>query len=568
MKLEDIKLVSRAIEFMYYGVDITSVTDFSQFYNSVTKKFQQRTSPNVKHVTVFYDQECTDFMEHVYGPYIIRTGTNSATCIRSEEHLTPEEKEVIIKVNKDMLLQTMSILYKNSVTSFSGYTVEQFDMELLKELEEEAKNWDYSVKRSCKMMDTLTKENIRQNLEVMLTMCNYPDKVCKQVIEAFDTDDEESFGKLKDFTNYKIIDNRMYIPLNKMDKMFIGSCSEITDNVKETDYIVISRNPYDFFFCSWGSAIQTCFSLNSPHMGGYGMYPFSANKGCFLIYGTHGRGTETAVISGKKWKCPHMSWRCWGWLDTNGYIRLDRLYPVLNDGSYDFDKPYKKFYNLLEKFFHYRFDDNHDSMRVELEYDTQYQDFFNEHSLYCYLDSINTSGYYCGVCHGYRDFTGRNKPRKTPLDMLKNIKEVDKNFRYTTNYFINSLGVLAVQKTCPITQILIPDSMEKSFYSKFFKEAINGLIVVSYCDGYIKLDDSSFKRITGKFAIDTGADSRLYSDWAATGALIATPMWSTVKYPLKPLKEWIKQHIAEAPCDNILLRVIEEDRVQYIKYRK
>ena len=568
MKIEDIKLVTRAIEFMYYGVDINTVNDFSQFYNTSTHKFQTRTSPNVKHVTLMFDDECLEFMSHCYGAYAIRAGTNKTTFIRSAEYLSPEEAETVVKVDLEMLKQTMTILYRKDITRFEGIPVESFNEELVQELNKEDAEWDYSKKVHCKMMDTLTRDNTRQNLEVMLTMSDYNSEVARKVIEVFETDDVESFKNIKGYEDFEIIDNRLYIPLNRKDKLLFTNNESLNDNVKDTNYIVVSRNPYDFFFCSWGSAIQSCFSLNSPHLGGYGMYPFSSNKGCFIIYGTHGRGTEVALISGKKWKCPHMSWRCWGWLDTHGKIRMDRLYPVLNDNR-DFDAAYRQTYPLFDKLFGYSFDDNHKCMTQPLMYTDDYETFINTYKLYFYPDSINRAAEYKGVCNGVRDFIGTNKPKKTLYDALRSIKEVDTGFKYTDRYFISPLGVLSALKICPVTQVPIPNSLDKSFYSKFFKEPVSGLVVMTYCDGHIKLDDSSVKTMTGYFTLQTervGAGNSEFS--SSSNVIVLTPKWSYNLYNLKVLKDWIKQNIKHLKTDCLLLRTIEEDRVQYIKYRR
>lgn len=581
MKLEDIKLVTKAIEFAYFGVDISTVKDFNMFYNTVTKKMQARTSHNVKHITVLYDDACVSFMQHYYGPYARRHSADKILFVKNETHLTPEETETVVGVNIKMLKEVMTALYRNDVTHFDGIPVADFDTELLKEMEEEAKNWKYNAKVSCKMIETLSKENTRQNLEVMLTVLEYPEEVSTAVLQQFDK--VETDFEIKGFEDFEIIDNRMYIPLNRIDKNLFSRCTSLNNNVRETDYIVISRNPYDFFFCSWGSAIQTCFSLNSPHIGGYGMYPFAVNKGCFIVYGTHGRGTETAVIDGKKWKCPHMSWRCWAWLDTDNRLRLDRLYPVLNcdDGNDNpYDDSYRDIYNgLFEKLFHYSFEDNHpdedeyedESTYICLKYADDYKNFLNKYSLYCYIDSLGEStGNYYGVCHGYRNFMGSYKPKTTPLDLLKRVKGVDKNFTYSAQYFINSVGILAKMKQCPITKLVIPDSMEKSFYSKYFKEPINSLLVVSFCDGHVKLDDTTIKNhSTGPIkVVHNEGDYYSHSSINTNNTITLSDKWSIKQTALKTFKDHLQQKIKDSPFDYILLRVIENDRVQYIKYRR
>ena len=65
------------------------------------------------------------------------------------------------------------------------------------------------------MMDTLSREAVRQNFEVLLTLFQYPEQVTENMFNQYNHDNTDfEIEALKDF---KIIDNRMYIPLSLFD---------------------------------------------------------------------------------------------------------------------------------------------------------------------------------------------------------------------------------------------------------------------------------------------------------------------------------------------------------------
>ena len=42
------------------------------------------------------------------------------------------------------------------------------------------------------------------------------------------------------------------------------------------------------------------------------MFTMCTLPGHFLVYGTDGKSNQCAIINGKKWEVPHMTFRSWG----------------------------------------------------------------------------------------------------------------------------------------------------------------------------------------------------------------------------------------------------------------
>jgi hypothetical protein len=570
ISVPDLKLVTQAIELLYHGVNIEEVTDFTQYYNPVTKKFQSKSSPNIKPLLINYNNDCMQVLQHYYGPFMVRVGPNSYDA-KYESSLSDEDKTLTrIDVTLDMLQQVMMTLINTKKTFFLGIPPSLYDPEYIERINKIRKEWNYTETRYCPMMDSLSNDSVRQNLEIMLTMSEYPLKLCKEVMEHFDSD--ETDFDIPAFKDFKVIDHRLYIPISPADQHDMSQeCEEMHHDLKDTKYIVISRNPYDFFFCSYGSAIQSCFSINSDHYGGYGMYPMASHKGCYLIYGTHGNGVKCNVINGKKWNVPHMYWRYWAWLGDDGQLYLDRPY-LANIDSHQYHKTFGK---LLSKFIgkeHKYFTNN---MAVTLKYGEDYADYFDKYDLKIYPDSVYFSAKkspvtYRGICYGNREFVGRKVPSTNLLSACRSIVDVSPAFHITDKPFIKN-GTLCVMKTCPITQVPIDENQEKSYYAKFYKESLNDLTVITFCDNRFRLLESSVftKRPTdfGGFLIDSSENGNSFSE-VRPKDIILTKAFSLGTTSLPVFKEKIKQLLNTASIHNVLLKVVDDNSVQYIKYRK
>ena len=570
ISVDDLKLVTQAIELLYHGVNIEEVTDFKQYYNPVTKKFQSKVSPNIKGLLIHYSDECLKIFNHYYGSYMVRIGPNTYNA-KYESGLTDDDKALTtVEVSVDMLKKVMMTLFNMKATMFSGINMSLYDPDFQERLSKIRREWDYKEVKHCPMMDTLTCDNVRQNLEVLLTMGEYPLDLCKKVLDQLDSDEDDF--EIDSLKGYKIIDHRLYIPISPadvydMEELLNGE--EMLKDIRDTKYIVISRNPYDYFFCSYGSAIQSCYSINSPHFGGHGMYTMSSMKGHYLVYGTHGNGIKCNVINGKKWNVPHMYWRCWAWLSEDNVLMLDRVYSGNNCG----DQFKKTFGLLIEKFIGHSYNWFNDYLTVDLKYGKDYAKWYKDYKLRTYPDSVRLDVNpvkYFGVCHGNRDYMGSKRSSTDIISACRNITEVSPTFHLTDKPYVKN-GVLCVMKTCPITQLPIDDAQEKSFYSKFYKEPLEDLTVVTFCDGCFKLTETSktskgCQDLNG-FYIYAEQNSNNFSELRPQDIILARSFSFGIT-SLPVFKEKIKQLLNKSTINNILLKVVDDNSVQYIKYRK
>lgn len=573
MTIDDIKLVCRAIEMAYHGVDIDKVTDFSQYYNPAKGKFQTKASPLTKPITIKLDKDVMDYIQAVFSDHVIRSGPTSA-FFSYEDALLESEKECILNVSLNVFKKTMCILFKNNITAFSGINPTSFDTEFAERIEKERTSFDYTATPDVSMMKSLSREAVKQNFEVLLSICQYPKKVAELMLKQYYEDDEDFL--IDAFKDFEIIDNRIYIPLSAYDintyqQNYTNNRLKIPHELGLTKYIVISRNPYDYYFCSYGSSIQSCFSLTSEYNGGYGMYPMCTQPGHFIVYGTDGKSNQCNIIDGKKWDVPHMTFRCWGWLGEDNELLCDRFYVGSGGDETDFRR---HFYPILEKHLNVSAERLRDNAS-NLKYPEVYNQYHKDYGLQVYLDSVdftNSRGKFRQY-GGIRGCIGRVKPAyKKMSDVLKTITTIPDTFKYSDNYAIVK-GVLTIAKKCPITGLLICEDESKSFYSKFYKEPVEDLTVVTYCDGMVWLSDTTLRK--NHQPANDDPIKVVPSNQTMVSKLDGKVLWLTQMATdpyhhtsLTVFKNTLKEIIQKSESvHNILLRVIEQDRVNYIKYR-
>lgn len=177
---------------------------------------------------------------------------------------------------------------------------------------------------------------------------------------------------------------------------------------------------------------------------------------------------------------------------------------------------------------------------------------------------------YRGVCHGNRDYMGSKRPSTDIISACRNITEVSPTFHLTDKPYVKN-GVLCIMKTCPITQLPIDDVQERSFYSKFYKEPLEDLTVVTFCDGCFKLTETSktskgCQDLNG-FYIYAEQNSNNFSELRPQDIILARAFSFGIT-SLPVFKEKIKQLLNKSTINNILLKVVDDNSVQYIKYRK
>lgn len=539
----------RAIELLHYGVDITKLDTLKQYWNIKEKKLQSRLSDNIGDFICQIDDDVANFIEWPLGKFFERRGQEFSAIV-------DETEPINCTVDLDTFKKVMTILKMKQWCRFGSVPVEKYDAEYEARMKKMKEEWNYHDTSEASMVQELSHDAVQDNLHCLLTLCGYGKEATKAILEQYDNSPKSfEIDALKD---YKVIDNRIYIKIPQFDRDFIDR------DTSDLKYLVISRNVYDYFFCSYGSEIQSCYSLTSSHYGFYGMVALSACKGNFIVYLTTGKPNKINLINGVKWSVPRMFTRSWAWLGEDGKLYLDRSYTGSSWSSYERDLR-KLIYSYL---------DNSDltyKLPQPLKYATDMVKWHSEHRFRFYPDSIKVADFkFYGVCAGDRTFVGRGEPFDTTMfNKLQAVNSVPKDFKYVSRYQIVD-GVISPLRICPITNLPLRADETISKYAKYFKEPVKRLAVLTYCDGWFKADCSSVDervyddgltidpKYTGACSRKDGITYKFFKNWTTT---CYNPI------PIKSFKESITGLVRNSSWDAVLVRYIEDDRVTYVKYR-
>ena len=563
--VNDYVSVARACELLYYGVDISQLDKLKQYYNPVTKQLQSRLSPNIPNFGVIFEQDVLDYWQWCLGQACYRDQAAFNTVFL--DAITAEDKPFYkITANLDMVKQVMTILKNKGFAQFDGFPIESYDSEYLERLAQLKKNWDRKSLEDCQdMITNLAHDNIKVNLHAMLACAEYPLELGNKILSTFNNPEKQSEIEL--FKDYEVIDNRIYIRVAPWEKeQLYSKHSSRSKYIDEIKYIVISRNPYDFFFCSYGSGIQSCYSLNSTNFGWHGMVALSGAKGNYIVYATSGKCNKIPLIQGSKWYVPRMLFRMWGWLDTKGELRLDRLYRDENMFPSDMERSIRDF---IAQYFEY--DDaayNRASVSVSLKYDKDMKEIYDTYYCHFYPDSIKVETFkFHGVCYGDRSFKGSCTLSRSLFNILQDITSIDKNFTFGAGAYEVVDGVLTIQRKCPRTGLPLKPDEVVSPYAKYFKEDVSKVVVLTYCDGYYKLDTAWIKAENMEhFRFNTNNFNQM-SYRESDGTYYAYPIFCVKKIAINTFKEQMTGLAKQLDIDAILVRYIEGERVTVVKYR-
>lgn len=559
--IKPMELVSicKAAELLHYGVNILELESIDTYYNPKTKKLQTRISENIPDMSFHFTEEALSFLDWNLGAFVIRNCSNYDEVF--DETLTEDEKNITcIDIDLTNLKKIMMCVRQKNWATFHNIDRKSYDEMYIKDIEESRKNYDYN-NIDCSMVKELSKDSIRQPFEVLLTLSEYPKEVGEGLLKVYD--EEQNDFEIDSLKDYPIIDNRMYIKLSPFDKEELKSkCS--APWIEDVDYIVISRNPYDWYFCSYGSNIQTCFSINGENAGWNGMVPMAMSKGSYLIYATTGKANKINIISGSKWFVPRMLLRCWGWLSNDNELLLDRPYSS-NDTDMQQRQEFITFisnYYLVDK-------DYSEKVDIPLKYGKALKKIYTDYNLHTYPDSIDflESFNYKGICYGTRGFVGTSSIREPLLNITKRVSSIHPLFKYSDCYDIVN-GELFASKKCPITNLPIPIDKDKSVFASMFTQPVLNCIVITYCDGVFKLDQASKKYLSNNEYLIFDTRKMSSNSCRDSNRLICYPSFNFVSsaVSIKSFKEYITG-IAKLSGYNIIVRFIEGDKVTYVKYK-
>lgn len=549
MKNTDMFAIFKAIEFLTYGVDVSnfSYEQLKGFYNKRDKCYISRLSPNVTDFTIKLDDESKELIG-VFNNYIFRHERNYK-CLEESEI-----SEVNVEVTKEQVVQIIQMLYKSGAATFEDVDEEILDTTLREKLQKIDETFDRKAPIDNDFINKLSNDKVKKYFDIMTSVSyeKYPGTL-KTIVDAFNT--KYTSFDIEGFKDYPIYDNRLFIPLSEADKYRIKKAmGDAYDSIyDELKYIVVSKNLYDYYYCSYGSEFQSCFSISSDHCGWFGMVPMGTMKDNYIIYATKDKAQKTSMdSSGSKWPSPYMYWRCWGWVSNDGKLLVDKTY---TNRRYLFDvmKPLMESLGMS-------FED------ADLRQGKEFAKFFNKVSCKFYPDSVKTrgDGWKFSRDNGTKSFVGENRPSfKDRYSSLKNTLTSIKGVADAFNPLLPCEvidGVLCNPKICPMTGLKISGDSDKSYYAKFLIAPVNGFLALTYIDGCVKIDAMTSEE-RGRFmkCYCTNYSSKEF------GSVFNQPF---NHIPLSPLKEYLKGCVNNTPYDIILLRVVEEDKVTFIKYKK
>lgn len=553
LNVEDFKLTLKAIELISKGVDVTDKDyEYLKGYVTTHGKYVKRLTPNVTDFRCVIDDRIVE-LSGIYCYNVYRTGNEYKLEINKDVEYVPD-----IDISYDIFVETIRVLHKAGISKFEGVDEEILDPTFAERLKAIDESFNRKVIPDCAFVKEMTIDATRKWFTTATAAVYIGEKdVASKMYEAYNTPITKF--NLKGFEDYPIIDNRLYIPLSEADryriKKFtksIGRDCEIPEGIK---YIVISKNLYDYYFCSYGSAFQSCYSLNSDHKGCYGMIPLGMFDGHYMIYATKDEPQKTSVDgTGTKWKTPYMLWRCWGWAsDDDNTLLIDKLYT----SSDTISEAMIKFLETLGASTTYR--------GLVKGYE-EFSSFFEEYGLRFYSDSIELDGdeWTFNRGDGDREFVGsRTSSYHNMKRQLETINKVSDSFDINKPYEILN-GLLANFKTCPITHLKIADTEDKSPLAKLFTSSVSSILVLTYCDGFVKCDDYSMPANSGSIKVDEND----YTFEITPNIMFLSKKFMQSYKDIKVFKELMKQYIHDSLYDVAVVRYIDGDKVTYVKYKK
>ena len=572
--LQDIELkrLGKAIEFLYAGMDITKIA--AEQYSLVPSN-GSLAGAGATDFCITFDKDTQDFLQ-LTNPHLYRKGRSYSNV--SDKYLTDEHITSSITVSKEILFSTMKVLKDTGIDSYDKIDEVVFNPELLKELEEIRKSWDYTKALDCEIKNKLKIADTELEFKALVALADYPQELPVKMYNAYMS--QRNFV-LKSFKDFEITDNRIIIPLSKADKYDLKAylklkevSSETIDSLLKMEAIVISKNPLDYFYCSYGNSFQSCYALNSSYKGWYGYLPFCITDESFIVYGTSGKVVKTGIISGNKFHQPQMFWRTWGYADDNGNLLIDKKYR----GS---GKSYDCLVEYCCKFLTDNFGvicDRHGADERALWNDgTGIGSIWDEYDLKFYSDSLSIDEDIVSFCYG-QGSRGDSKGyipewmRKfdTFINYASTVISISKDLDLSKPSTVIN-GVLMNPHLCPITNLYIPISEKQHYFAKYLKEPVKNCCILTYINGTVFTDASTYPNINpteGHLHIAT--NKSLTREWHAGNLFTAdyTTKSAGDVISLKTLKEFLKGNIKDSGFDAIILRIVEEDKVTVQVFKK
>lgn len=555
-------VIFKAIELAAKGFDISHTTFNelkSTWWNAKSKSFQTRMTDSVPEVYLDLTEDALAVFPYLYNNKVKRNRDKMWETIED----FPEGCEKIT-ISSATIKQTMMFLVDGGVYEFNGVPRSEYDTEYLAKLAKLDEEWEKTVKVPEQMVADLSRDNTRKEFRTMCALAYSEQKNSTELLEKLQTafDNDADFSHLPEsLKRFKVVDNRMYIPIKPSWKkrMQERGYSWMVSGDEEV-YFVISKNLYDFFFCSYGSSFQSCFALNSGHGGWQGAVINGLHDGCYMLYLARDHGQRVSLTAeGRKYPAPAMLMRTWLWACNDGKLHIDKLYT----SSWTF------YDTLLQESL---LDDASTFTRDSsvLINAGAFSDLQERYRGYWYPDSIkftNPCKFYYD--NGRKEFMGYNHRPNFLQEYLQRLTSVSDKLDLSKTIVFDK-GVLYNPKICPVTGLFIDEADDVSVFAKHFKKPVEGgLIVLTYIDGYIRVDDMSDSfdcPDTTNFSFRTGMHP--LQRYRGINNL-SDHQYMSVETSVSKVKEQLQSDLNKIKgFDMILLRVVNGSQVTWIKLRK
>ena len=541
----------RALEMLYKGQDISKVSLVDSIADDTATFCMQ------------FEDKAKDFAE-LHNPFVYRNGKQM--YLKSQSSVDDEGIDVAFTVTYDMLVATMNTLRKLQLCTFSNVDEDILDPTIAERMKAIDDSWDYTKAYDCDIKNKLKISDTDAEVKAMLALCQYPEGLAPKIYDSYKQTRE---FVLKDFKDFEVVDNRIIIPLSEADKYrmrkyFKGT--RVDDRVLSMNALVISKNPVDYFFCSYGNSFQSCFALNSGMYCWYGYLPYVTTDESFIVYATTGEVMKTAVISGQKFHNPQMLWRSWGYATEDGSLCIDKKYRGSENGI---DKLIEFCCEWMTDKFNVICD-----RRGKAESRALYNngkgiyDIWKTYGLKFYSDSlIQDNGevffsYNCGDSVSSEYTPEWKKSFDKFIDWTSTANSIDPLLTLDKPCDIVN-GVVTNINICPITKLKIPNGVKQHAYAKYFDKPLEQLAVLTYDKGCVRCDVATREFISDPIQIKPSVSYSNANGGFYGGTLYCfgnnTGIHGTIA--LKSLKEFIKGCINTTPYSAILLKIIEDDKI-------
>lgn len=396
------------------------------------------------------------------------------------------------------------------------------------------------------------KENNETDIMHCLYAFNYKtedrDKVIRYMKEDHIEDFPEELVKIGVFKN-----NRLYLP------------------GKDGNFLVLSKNPYDYIWASTGNGYQSCFSLESDYWGIQDMPMLATQSWHFMLYEST-LGLNEYSLFNHKFDVPSMVFRCWAYRTKQGMMR-DKPYGRSGVSVFNFESV-ADILNIIKEDNGYERGDqnriNPDSDEYDEDFDIDYikldlkekddgvDYIYNKYRTYC--DSIypDQEGYLYDV--GYHQFTrscasgGGNsiKYRVKSLFYNENLKWIEGK---SVGLIDNKLDYV---KACPITSFSIKENEERHWAAKYLDKPVRSMAILTF-DATSDNPKPAYKLVMSNRSesITCSSSNNMWIDPNGAINIVGDVNLKKIKDSLRFVQEDNPQY------ECLLLRIIEGNKVTY-----